>query len=170
MTIRATKKLLNISGIKPVKFKDASNDILPGDWYAKTVKTGHFGRLVVLFFHNNAKISIICPTKSLNLAIKQLPERLKKYLTRHNFEFLFDKFDLNTGIQIFTTESKSTIGIMNQLSANIEFHLSNAKSLDNFDYNKFEDIHSNYLFTIESKIGKYETTIDILNRIKDSNA
>ena len=81
MTIRATKKLLNISGIKPVKFKDASNDILPGDWHAKTVKTGHFERLVVLFFHNNAKISIICPTKSLNLAIKQLPERLKKYLT-----------------------------------------------------------------------------------------
>ncbi len=168
MIIRATNKLLNISGIKPVKLNDVSTDIFPGDWYAKTVKTGHLGKLVVLFFHNNAKISIICPTKSLNLAIKQLPDRLKKYLTRHNFDLLIDKFDLNSELQIFTTDSKSTIAFMNQLSANIEWHLSNADSLNNIDYDNLEDIHSKYLFSIDGKSGKYETTIDILKRIKDS--
>jgi len=167
MIIRATNKLLNISGIKPVKFKDASTDIFPGDWYAKTVKTGQLGKLVVLFFHNNAKISIICPTKSLNIAIKQLPDRLNKYLTRHHFNFLIDKFDLSSELQIFTTDSKSTLAFMNQLSANIECHLNNSDSLNIIDYEKLEDIHSKYLFSIDGKSGKYETTIDILNRIKE---
>jgi len=168
MIIRATNKLLNISGIKPVKFSDSSTEILPGNWYAKNVKTGHLGKLVVLFFHNKAKISIICPTKSLNIAIKQLPDRVKKYLTRHRFDSLIDKFDLNSEIQIFTTDSKSTLSFMNQLSSNIEWHLNNAESLENIDYNKLEDIHSDYLFTIHGKSVKYETTIDILNRIKET--
>ncbi len=168
MIIRATNKLLNISGIKPIKYSNNSTEILPGEWYAKTVKTGHIGKLVVLFFHNNAKISIICPTKSLNIAIKQLPDRVKNYLARHNFDSLIDKFDLNSEIQIFTTESKSTLSFMNQLSINIEWHLSKAESLDNIDYNKPEDINSDYLFSIKGKSGKYETTIDILNRIKES--
>ena len=168
MIIRATNKLLNISGIKPIKYSNNSTEILPGEWYAKTVKTGHIGKLVVLFFHNNAKISIICPTKSLNIAIKQLPDRVKNYLARHNFDSLIDQFDLNSEIQIFTTESKSTLSFMNQLSINIEWHLSKAESLDNIDYNKPEDINSDYLFSIKGKSGKYETTIDILNRIKES--
>lgn len=170
MIIRATKKLLNISGIKPVKFNDVSNDIFPGDWYAKTVKTGHIGKLVVLFFHNNAKISIICPTKSLNLAIKQLPDRLKKYLNRNNCDSLIDRFDLSSELQIFTTDSKSTLAFMNQLSANIEWHLSKTESLEKIDYDKLEDIHSDYLFSIDGKSGKYENTIDIINRIKESNS
>jgi len=168
MIIRATNKLLNISGIKPVKFSDSSTEILPGTWYAKNVTTRHLGKLVVLFFHNKAKISIICPTKSLNIAIKQLPDRVKKYLTRHRFDSLIDKFDLNSEIQIFTTDSKSTLSFMNQLSSNIEWHLNNAESLENIDYNKLEDIHSDYLFTIHGKSVKYETTIDILNRIKET--
>ena len=169
MIIRATSKLLNISGIKPVKFSDNSNDILPGDWYVNTVKTGHLGKLVTIFFHNNAKISIICPTKSLNLALKQLPSRAKNYLSRHNFQSLTDKFELDSDIQIFTTDSKSTLAFINQISANIEWHLCNAESLDTVDYNKLEDIHSDYLFSTNGKSGKYESTIDILKRINESN-
>ena len=170
MIIRATNKLLNISGIKPVKFSNSSTEILPGDWYAKTVKTGRLGKLVVLFFHNNAKISIICPTKSLNIAIKQLPDRVKSYLARHSYDSLIDKFDLSSEIQIFTTESKSTLSFMNQLTANIEWQLSKVENFDNIDFNKLEDIHSDYLFSIDGKSGKYETTIDILDRIKESNS
>lgn len=169
MIIRATSKLLNISGIKPVKLSDNSYEILPGDWYARTVKTGHLGKLVLLFFHNNLKISIICPTKSLNVAIKQFPDRLKKYLIRHNFDLLIDKFDLCSDIQIYTTDNKSTLAFMNQLSSNIEWHLSNSVSIDNIDFDKLEDIHSDYLFSIDGKSGKYETIIDILNRIKEAD-
>jgi hypothetical protein len=168
MIIRATSKLLNISGIKPVKFSAPSTDVFPGDWYAKTVKTGHLGKIVILFFHNNLKISIICPTKSLNIAIKQFPDRLKNFLTRHDFEFLMDKFDLHSEIQIYTTDSKSTLAHMNQISFNIEWHLSNAVTMDNFNYDYLEDIQTEYLLPSNNKTKKYETTLDILKEIKES--
>ena len=168
MIVRATNKLLKISGIKPVKFEDNNNDYLPGEWYANTVKTGKPGKLVILFFHNKAKISLIFPTKSLNIAIKQLPIRAKNYLIRHGFESLIKNFDLDSDIIIYTTNSKSTLGFMNQLSFNYEWHLQKADSLENFDYDYLEDIHFDYLFTLNGKAGNYEKTFDILKRINES--
>jgi hypothetical protein len=166
MIIRASKKLLNISGINPITHIDDSTEILPGDWYANILKTGYPGKLVILFFHNKTKISIICPTKSLNIALKQFPEKVKSYLIRHRFDSLIDKFKLDSEIQIFTTESKSTLAYMNQLSSNIEWHLSKSKSFEKINYSSIEDIHSGFLFSIDGKSGKYEKPIEILNRIK----
>ncbi len=168
MIVRATNKLLKISGIRPVKFEDNNNEYLPGEWYANTLKTGHSGKLFILFFHNKAKISLIFPTKSLNIAIKQLPIRAKNYLIRHGFESLIKNFDLDSDIKIYTTNSKSTLGFMNQLSADIEWHLNDEDSLDSFDFDVLEDVHAGYLFSIDGKAGKYEKTIDILKRINES--
>ena len=56
MIVRATNKILKISGIKPVIFEDHNSDVFPGDWYANSIKTGRSGKLVTLFFHNHTKI------------------------------------------------------------------------------------------------------------------
>lgn len=132
-------------------------------------KTGHIGKLVVLLFHNKTKISIICPTKSLNIAIKQLPERLENFLKRNKFESIINGFELNSEINVFTTKDRSTLAFMNQICANIECHLSERNSLENVDYSYLEDIHTEYLFSINGKAGKYETTIDIINRLMSYN-
>ena len=167
MIIRATNKLLKISRIKPVRFDNHSNQILPGEWYANIIKTGYVGKLVVLFFHNKIKLSILCPTKSLNVAIKQLSNRVEEYLTRHRFSSLVDMFDLDSEINIFTTNSRSTLAFMNQLISNIEWHLSKAGSFDNIDFDKIEDIHSDFLYSINGKSGKYETPLGILKQIQE---
>ena len=164
MIIRATNKILKISGIKPVIFEDSSTDIFPGDWYANNVKTGRSGKLVTLFFHNHTKLSIICPTKSLNIAIRQLPDRAKSFLTRHGFDSIIENFDLDSKPVIFKTSSRSTLAFMNQISANIGWHLSKADALINFDFDNLEDIHADFLFSIPGKAGKYETPIEILKR------
>jgi len=164
MIIRATNKTLKISGIKPVIFEDSRADFFPGEWYANSIKTGRSGKLVTLFFHNHAKISIICPTKSLNIAVKQLPVRAKNYLARHGFDTLSEKFDLDSKPFIFKTSSRSTLAFMNQISANIGWHLSKADALINFDFDKLEDIHADFLFSIPGNAGKYETPIEILKR------
>ena len=166
MTVRATTKLLKMSGIKPVIFENNNSEIFPGDWYANIIKTGRSGKLVILFFHNHTKISIICPTKSLNIATKKLPDRAKSYLVRHGFNSLIDKFSLDSEINIYKTTSKSTLAFMNQLSANIAWHLTKADSLVDFDYDKLEDLHSDFLFSSNSNASKYETPIDILNRYR----
>ena len=164
MIVRATNKILKISRIKTERSEDKNSKIFPGDWYANNIKTGHSGKLVTLFFHNHTKISIICSTKSLNIAIRQLPDRVKNYLNRHGFNSLIEKFDLDSEIKIYRTSSRSTLAFMNQLSANIEWHLSKADTLVDFDYNKLEDIHSDFLFSINGNPNKYETPIEILNR------
>jgi hypothetical protein len=163
MIVRATNKLLKISKIKPMSL-DGNKDDLSGDWYANTLKTGSSGKLFILFFHNKTKISIICSTKSLNIATKQLSERVKALLVRHGFISLIDKFDLNSEISIYTTNSKSTLAFMNQVRSNIEWHLDKSDCKENADLEKIEDIHTDYLFSIDGKAGKYETTIDILKR------
>ena len=40
MIIRATKKLLNTSGIKLEKNLHESDAVLPGEWYARLVSAG----------------------------------------------------------------------------------------------------------------------------------
>ena len=117
-----------------------------------------------MFFHNHTKISIICPTKSLNIAIKQLPERVKSYLIRHGFVTIIEKFDLDSEINVFKTSSRSTLAFMNQLSVNIEWHLTKVDSLVDFNYDKLEDIHSDFLFSISGNASKYETPLEILKR------
>lgn len=101
----------------------------------------------------------------MNIALKQLSEKVKSYLIRHGCDSLIDKFNLDSEIQIFTTESKSTLAYMNQLSSNIEWHLRKAKSFEKIDYCSIEDIHSRFLFSIDGKSGKYEKPIEILSRI-----
>jgi hypothetical protein len=168
MIIRATKKLLRIAGVKPVKSDENDDAVFPGEWYAKTVKTGHPGKLVMVLFHNKTRISIICPTKSLNIAVKQLPVRVENYLTRLGFETLIPKFDLNSEIQIYTTDSKSTLAYMNRLIFNIEWHLGRAESLEDIDYDDLENIHSLYLFSIDGSPRNLGTAFDILKSIKMS--
>ena len=79
-----------------------------------------------------------------------------------------DKFDLHSEIQIYTTDSKSTLANMNQISFNIEWHLSNAVTMDNFNYDYLEDTQIEYLLPSNNKTKKYETTLDILKEIKES--
>ena len=167
MIIRATGKLLKVSRIKPVRYENTSDQKLPGEWYTNIIKTGYVGKMVVLFFHNRTKISILCSTKSLNIAIKQMPDRVKNFLIRHEFGSLVDKFDLNSSIKIFTSNSRSTLAYMNQLCSNIEWHLKKAGSFDNIDYDKIEDIHSDFLYSINGKSGKYETPLGILKQIQE---
>ncbi len=166
MIVRGTNKILKISGIKPQTFAYDSSDVFPGDWYANTIKTGRPGKIITLFFHNHTKISIICPTKSLNIAIGQLPDRLKSYLIRHGFESLIERFELDSEVNVYKTSSRRTLGFMNQISANIEWHLINADSLIEYNYDKLEDIHSYFLFSIYGSTSKYETTIGILKTYK----
>ena len=82
MIIRATKKLLNTSGIKPVKNVNESDAPLPGEWYAGLVSTGRQGKLLIHFLHSSTKLSILCPGKSLNKALPVFPERLEQLLRR----------------------------------------------------------------------------------------
>lgn len=169
MIIRATKKLLNISSIEPSQVEFESMNAFPGEWFANTLKTGISGRLIIHFFHKSTKISILCPSKSLRIAIPLLSERVLEFLKRHGFEHLWDKYDLNSEVRICPTNDRSTLASMNQLKKNIEWHFLIAEIIDNATLCNIEDVHSSYLFPTGKKLHDYETTVDILERIKHDN-
>jgi hypothetical protein len=162
MIIRATTKLLNISRIKPVKNQNDLSNIMPGEWYASIISLTYPGKFAVHFLHSPTLINIIIPGKSLNKTIPLLPDKIKSYLKRNGFSYLEAQFNLDSQTEMFTTNSRSMLGHMNQIKYNLEYLFAMAESTESINYEKIEDIYLDYLFGMPKGRG-YLRTIEILN-------
>lgn len=164
MIIRATNKLLNTSGIKPVKNLDEIQSALPGEWYAGLVSLNRPGKLAIHFLHNPTKITVICPGKSLNKALPDFPARVEQLLKRLGFSKLVFQFQLRTEPEIYATDSRSMLSYMNQLRYNLEYNLAMPETIEDINYEKIEDIHNDWLFTSKGP-RKYEKPIELLRTL-----
>jgi hypothetical protein len=163
MIIRATNKLLNNSGIKPIKNLSDPIDKLPGEWYAATISMLRPGKIAVHFLHYPTFITILIPGKSLNKVIPLLPDRTSSLLKRNGYSKLEFLFQLHSKSEIFATNSRSMLAHMNQIRYNIEYHFALAESIESIDYDKIEDIHLDYLFGNTSKPLKFVTSLNLLD-------
>lgn len=166
MIIRATKKLLNTSGIKPVKNVNESDAPIPGEWYAGLVSTGRQGKLLIHFLHSSTKLSILCPGKSLNKALPVFPERLEQLLKRLGHSRLIFQFQVYTKPEIYATNSRSLLAYMNQMKYAIEYRVALSEQLEDINYSEIEDMLSDMLLSSGGP-GKYEKPKDILYGIAD---
>jgi hypothetical protein len=163
MIIRATNKLLNNSGIKPIKNLSDPIDNLPGEWYAATISMLRPGKIVVHFLHYPTFITILIPGKSLNKVIPLLPDRTSSLLKRNGYSKLEFLFQLHLKPEIFATNSRSMLAHMNQIRYNIEYHFAEAESIESIDYDKIEDIFLDYLFGNVSMPSKFVTSLNLLD-------
>ena len=161
MIVRATKKLLNTSGIKLVKNLNESNVLLPGEWYAGLVSTGRQGKMLIHFFHSSTKLSILCPGKSLNKALPVFPERLEQLLRRLGYSRLIFQFQVHTKPEIYATNSRSMLAHMNQMKYAIEYSVALAEGFKDINYDDIEDLLCDMLLSSHGP-GKYEKPTDIL--------
>lgn len=168
MIIRATQKILTLSGIKPVKILQQAAAELPGEWYVNLLSLGRPGKTVLHFLHRPTMISILVPGKSLRKAIPVMRERVSDLLTRNGFGQLAFAYQLQTEVEIYTTDSRSMLAFMNQMKYGIEHHLMMAETPEKINYKEIEDIQLDYLFTKGGKAGKYERSKDILSRLLKS--
>ena len=166
MIVRATKKLLNTSGKKPVKNLNESNVLLPGEWYAGLVSTGRQGKMLIHFLHSSTKLSILCPGKSLNKALPVFPERLERLLRRLGYSRLIFQFQVHTKPEIYATNSRSLLAHMNQMKYAIEYRVALAEQDEDINYSEIEDLLSDMLLSSVGP-GKYEKPKDILHGIVD---
>jgi len=165
MIIRATKKLLNTSGITPIKDPSDPNKNMPGEWYASTISLQQPGKLAVHFLHYPTFISILIPGKSLNKVILLLRLRTTALLKRLGYSDLIPQFQLDSKPEIFATNSRSILGHINQLKFNIEYHIALAETIDSIDYDRIEDIHFDMIFTDKLSPGGYLTPKRILDNM-----
>jgi hypothetical protein len=166
MIIRATKKLLNTSGIKPVKNLNELNAPLPGEWYAGLLSTGRQGKMLIHFLHSSTKLSILCPGKSLNKALPVFPERLEQLLRRLGYSKLVFQFQLHTKKEIYTTNSRSMLSHMTQLKYAIDYSIALAETFEDIDYDVIEDSLSDMLLSSMGS-GRYKKPTDILQRLEN---
>jgi hypothetical protein len=165
MIIRATKKLLNTSGIIPIKNLTEPNKNMPGEWYASTISLQQPGKLAVHFLHYPTFISILIPGKSLNKVILLLRLRTTALLKRLGYSDLIPRFQLDTKPEIFATNSRSILAHINQLKFNIEYHIALAETIDSIDFDRIEDIHFDNIFTDKLSPGGYITPKRILDNM-----
>jgi len=163
MKIRATTKLLNISGIKSTKDESEPCETLPGEWYAGIMSLLRPGKFAVHFLHYPTYISIFIPGKSLNKLIPLLPQKVSSYLKRNGYSKLESSFQLNTSPEIFATNSRSMLGHMNQIKYAIEYHFAIAYSIEEIDFERIEDQYLKYLFGGKYKGRNYITPRDQLD-------
>ena len=164
MIIRATKKLLNTSGIKPEKNLHESDTPLPGEWYAGLVSTGKQGKMLIHFLHTSTKLSILCPGKSLNKALQVFPSCVERLLGRLDSSKLVFQFQLYTKPEIYTTYSRSMLSHMTQLKYAIEYSIAITETYEDINYTDIEDLLNDMLLSSKGS-GKYEKPTDILQRL-----
>ena len=164
MIIRATKKLLNTSRIKPVENLNESIAPLPEEWYAGLVSTGKQGKMLIHFLHTSTKLSILCPGKSLNKALQVFPLRVERLLGRLEFSKLIFQFQQHTKPEIYTTNSRSMLSHMTQLKYAIEYRIALTETFEDINYDEIEDLLSDMLLSSKGP-RKYEKPTDILQRL-----
>lgn len=140
MKIRATRKLLNIARIKEVKDLSPLTDKMPGEWYASIVSMGMPGKLGIHFLHYPTLVSVIVPEKSLNKAIKELPDHLESLLKRQGFSKLFSEYQSGTVPEIYSTNSRSILAYMRDMSYTIEHHLIRQMPITEIENIEFENL------------------------------
>ena len=170
MIIRATKKLLNISGINSVKNESIILCSLPGEWYASLLSTGSEVGLAIHFLHNPSMITVVTMGKSLYRAVKELPARATSLLTRNGYVELVPNFQLGTMPEIYSTNSRSILADMNQIKLSLEYSFALSEGLEEVDLVRIEDTYLTYL--VGGKIGKrrYISPIDLLKELLEKQA
>jgi hypothetical protein len=162
MIIRGTAKILNTSGIKPVKNSEEIADALPGEWYAGLVSTSKQGKLAIHFLHNPTMLSVLVMGKSLNKAIPIFQERAENLIKRLGYGQLLFKYQLQSEPQIYATNSRSMLAHMNQLRYNIEYHLAMAETIEDTNWEYIEDVHFDCIF---SRNKEYMRPKDIIDKL-----
>lgn len=155
MKIKATKKLLNISGIKATKDPHPSGYELPGEWFASLVSMNRPGKLAIHFFHHPALITIVIPGKSLYKTLPLLPGRIASLLERQGYQKLEPLFQIHSEPEIYSTDSKTQLGHMNWLIYNIEYHLALAEKKEDIDFERIDDIHFDSMFSEKTSRRNY---------------
>lgn len=163
MIIRATKKVLNVNRIKPVKKDLELSNGLPGEWFVDLVSLGEQGKFALLYIHNPTRISVIVPGRSIMKSFKSFQERVVDYLTRFGYEKLIPYFDLDSQPEILTTNNRSVLGHLNQIKWDVEYHCGRVREKDNIDYTWIEDIFIDSLFTTKATGSKYLRVREILD-------
>lgn len=163
MIIRATKKVLSVNRIKPIKKELELSEGLPGEWFVDLVSLGEQGKFVLQYVHNPTRISVIVHGRSIKKGYKTFQDRVINFLSRHGYEKLIPYYRLDSQPEILATNNRSILAHLNHLKWDVEYHCGRTKNKDSIDYDWIEDIFLDYVFTTKATGSKYIQVNEILD-------
>ena len=163
MKIRATSKLLKISRITPEVDDSSTSESMPGEWFAQQISLGETGKIGIHFLHYPTYISVIVTTKSLNRGLDLLRDKVVDFLKRNDFDFLLERFQLDTSITILKNNNRSVRSHQTQMKKIIEYQTADGS----FSLENTEDFLMNYLLGSSKTPGKYVTAKEIITKMID---
>ena len=169
MIFRATRKVLNLNRIKPERKDSQLSNDLPGEWYVDLISLGKPGKFGLQFLHHPTKISLLIEGRSIKKTFLDFKNHLTDYLKRHDYEFLIDKFEIDSELEIYSTNSRSMLAIMRQIKETHEYHCLYKYNSESIDFKWLEDIHLDFPFSTKDMGNKFTSPKQILKSYNDGN-
>ena len=163
MIIRATRKVLNLNRIKPIKNDSELNGQLPGEWYVDLISLGKTGKFALHFLHHPTKIVVIVRGRSIKKTYSKFKIHVSEFLKRNGYKKLIQGFDLESELFIYSTNDRSMLAVMRDIKWNSEYQCLRYVNIESIDFEWIEDISMSNLFTTKKTGSEYLRTRDIMD-------
>ena len=161
--IHSQQKLLNTSRLKAsIQISQAGDNQYLHSWYAKLLRTGFPGKLLVMYVHEPSLMTVICQGKTIQGTWEQFRLRLQELLKRFEFPVTFIEAEMklmNTYV-VSRTDNKSILAHMNQMTFHLEYDCSRFESYLSISLEFLEGHMMDHIYTYGKRFHDYRTPLD----------
>ena len=161
--IHAVQKLLNTSRLEAVQYiSEPDQGQLLHSWYARLIKTGFSGKLLVMYVHQPSLLTVICKGKTIGKTWNEFVNRLPALLRKIGFSehLIQSEMSLVNNYVVGKTSSKAMLGHMNDMVVMLEYQCERYASYDGISEEELENNMTQYIYGTQNKGARYITSVD----------
>jgi hypothetical protein len=161
--IHAVQKLLNTSRLEAVQYiSEPDQGQLLHSWYARLIRTGFAGKLLIMYVHEPSLLTVICKGKTIGKTWDEFVERLPALLRRIDFseDLIQSEMSLVDHYVVAKTNSKAMLGHMNDMVVMLEYQCERYPSYESISQEELENNMTKYLYGTRNKGSRFITSVD----------
>lgn len=160
--IRAVQKLLNTSRLEAAQYiSEPDQGQLLHSWYARLIRTGFSGKLLIMYVHEPSLLTVICKGKTIGKTWGEFVMRLPGLLRRIGFSehLIQSEMGLVNNYVVAKTSSKAILGHMNDMVVMLEYQCERYPSYESISEEELENNMTQYLYGTRNKGSRYITSV-----------
>lgn len=161
--IHAVQKLLNTSRLEAIQYiSEPDQGQLLHSWYARLVKTGFSGKLLVMYVHEASLLTVICKGKTIGKTWSEFMRRLPALLRKIGFSenLIQSEMNLLNDYVVAKTSNKAVLGHMNDMVIMLEYQCERYPLYESISEEELENNMMQYLYGTRNKGSRYMTSAD----------
>ncbi|SHM75838.1 hypothetical protein [Chitinophaga sp. CF418] len=160
--IHAVQKLLNTSRLEAVQYiSEPDKGQLLHSWYARLIRTGFSGKLLIMYVHEPSLLTVICKGKTIGKTWDEFVGRLPGLLQRIGFskDLIQAEMSLMDNYVVAKTSSKAMLGHMNDMVVMLEYQCEQYPSYESISEEELQNNMTQYLYGTRNKGARYMTSV-----------